>query len=79
MEMSDLELCRNWRANPTHSCGWIVPILVFAYAQRAALAISSTKTVAGLTFDIPIWFVICITLVAAPAISGLEFARGHRP
>jgi hypothetical protein len=24
MEMSDLELCRNWRANPTHSCGWIV-------------------------------------------------------
>jgi len=63
-----------WRGNPNYSDGWIVPVLIFAYAARR-LALVQIEDVSQPVGNVPIWLSVFFGIVAGALIFALELAR----
>src|SRR5205823_12016668 len=63
-----------WRGNPNYSYGWIVPVLIFAYAARR-LALVQIEDVSQPVGNVPIWLSVFFGIVAGALIFALELAR----
>jgi exosortase len=77
----------HWRGNANYSYGWIVPVLVAAFAlrrfylagdpirQTSAVASASLGARSGRHYNAAIWLAILLGLIAAAIFFGLEYAR----
>lgn len=63
----------HWRGNPNYSYGWIVPVLMVAFAVRRFASVPATN-MDRFHQNFPLWLALAL-LVLAPVFFGVEFAR----
>jgi exosortase len=69
----------HWRGNVNYSYGWIVPVLVAAFAVRRLFLVDNGTlqgwAVIDCRYSRASWLALLLGLIAAPVFFGLEYAR----